>query len=149
MRKNNIKSNKAYGKWFAHTLRGSEMTLEEIEQRIQDNCSVTRADVRAVVTALQEVVERGLKDGHVVSLGELGKFYLSIRSECVDQPDDFSVQKHVKGVVCNYIPAGHRVQLDHHITRPFTDECRLEQVPIYDEKGHIVKRNRRGGWVRS
>ena len=86
LRKNNIKSNKSYGKWYAHTLRGSEVTLDEIEQQIQDCCSVTRADVRAVVTALQEVVARDLKDGHVVSLGELGKFYLSIRSESVDNP---------------------------------------------------------------
>lgn len=46
------------------------------------------------------MVEQGLKSGHVVNLGELGKFYLSIRSECVDTPGDFSVRKHVKGVVC-------------------------------------------------
>ena len=148
LRKNNIKSNKSYGKWYAHTLRGSEVTLDEIEQQIQDCCSVTRADVRAVVTALQEVVARDLTDGHVVSLGELGKFYLSIRSESVDNPEEFSVQRHVKGIVCNYIPEGHRRSNDRHITRPFTDNCHLEQVSIYDENGHVAKRIRRGGWIR-
>lgn len=148
MRQNKIKSNKSYGKWYAHTLRGSELTLEDIEERIQRNCSVTKADVRAVVTALQSVVADGLKDGHVVSLGDLGKFYLSIRSECVDQPDDFRVKDHVKGVTCNYIAAGHRVQSDGHIKRPFTDSCRLDQVSVIDESGHIVKRVRRGGSVK-
>jgi predicted histone-like DNA-binding protein len=148
LRQNKIRGGKGYGKWYAHTLRGSELTLDEIEQRIQASCSVTRADVRAVVTALQDVVADGLKSGHVVSLGELGKFYLSIRSESVDSPDDFCVKDHVKGVECNYIPLGHRNQLSHRIVRPFTEDCRVEQVSVYDETGHIGKRVRRGGKVR-
>ena len=143
LRKNNIKSNKSYGKWYAHTLKGSEMNLDEIEQLIQASCSVTRADVRAVVTALQEVVIQGLHDGRVV------KLYLSIRSECVDNPDDFSVKKHVRGVVCNYTPEGHRQPLSRRIRRPFTEGCRIEQVSLYDEQGRVGKRVRRGGWVGS
>lgn len=30
LRRNNIKSNKAYGKWYAHTLRNTELDLSEI-----------------------------------------------------------------------------------------------------------------------
>ena len=69
LRKNNIKSNKAYGKWYAHTVRDAdELTMSEIEQKIQDSCTLTRADVRAVITALQRVVKEGLQDGKVVNL---------------------------------------------------------------------------------
>ena len=146
LRQNNIKSNKAYKKWYAHTLKQGELNMKEIEQRIQSRCTVTKADVRAVVTALQEVVEEGLKDGYVVNLAELGKFYLSIRSESVDRPEDFSVQKHVKDIVCKYMPEGHRVSADGpRIVRSFTSNCQLEQVSLYDENGHVAKRIRRGG----
>lgn len=147
LRKNNIKSNKSYGKWYAHTLRNTELDLTEISNRVQSNCGVSRANVVAVITALQDVVSKGLKNGHVVNLGELGKFYLSIRSECVDNPDDFSVRKHVKGVVCKYIPEGHRRQTDGTLHRPFTEGIELKQETEYDETGHISKRVRRGGKV--
>ena len=146
LRQLKVKSNKAYNKWYAHTLKQGELTMDDIERRIQDRCTVNRADVRAVITALNEVVEMGLKDGYVINLAELGRFYLSIRSECVDNPDDFSVQKHVKDVVCKYMPKGHRVNAaDQRIVRSFTKDCRLEQVSIYDETGHVAKRIRRGG----
>ena len=148
LRQNNIKSNSAFGKWYAHTLRQGELSMQEIEQRIQNRCTVTRADVRAVITALQEVVEDGLKSGMVVNLGELGKFHLSIRSESVERPEDFSVQKHVKDIVCKYTPDGHRINAsDPRIVRPFTNGVRLEQVSIYGEDGHITNRVRRGGHV--
>ena len=103
-----------------------------------------------IIIAMEKVVERNLKMGNVVSLGELGKFYLSIRGVCVDNPEEFSVQNHVKGVVCKYMPVGHRRQsLNGRISRPFTDDCQLEQVSIYDETGHLAKRIRRGGHVRT
>ena len=148
LKKHNIESNKSYGKWYAHTLRGEELSMDEIEKCIQENCSATRADVKAVLAALHDVVLRALKDGRVVSLGELGKLRLSIRSECVDRPDDFSVQRHVKGVVCKYTPDSHRDPLSGRLLRPFTDKCRLEQISLYDAEGHLAKRIRRGGWSR-
>ena len=149
LRQSNIKGSSVYKKWFAHTLKQGELTMDEIERRIQDRCSVTRADVRAVITALQEEVENGLKDGMVVNLNELGKFYLSIRSECVDSPEEFSVQKHVKDIVCKYTPQGHRINAgDQRIVRAFTNDCTLEQVSAYDEDGHVAKRVRRGGHIR-
>lgn len=147
LRRNNIKSNKAYGKWYAHTLRNTELDLSEIASRVQSNCGVSRANVVAVITALQSVVAKGLKGGHVVNLGELGKFYLSIRSESVDNPEDFSVQKHVKGVVCKYIPEGHRHMADGTLHRHFTEGIELKQMSEYDNTGHISKRIRKGGKV--
>ena len=148
LKRHNVPNNPAYGKWYARTLRGGEMHLDEIEQRIQSNCSATRADVRAVLTALSDVVTEGLKDGKTVDLGELGKLSLSIRSESVAQPDDFRVDRHVKGVVCCYTPAGRRRQSDGRIIRPFTDNIRVEQATVFNEDGHVAKRIRRGGNVR-
>lgn len=37
--KGEIKSRNHYGMYYAHTIRGAELTLEQIEERIQANCS--------------------------------------------------------------------------------------------------------------
>ena len=147
LQRNNIKSNKSYGKWYAHTVKQGELSLDRIEEMIQSRCTVTRADVRAVITALKEVVEFGLKNGMVVDLDEMGKFYLSIRSECVDDPEDFSVKLHVKDIVCKYSPDGHRLPSSkRRIVRSFTNGCKLVQDSLLDNKGHVAKRVRKGGY---
>lgn len=148
LQQNKIKSSKAYNKWYAHTLKQGELTMDDIERRIEKRCTATRADVRAVMSALQVVVEEGLKDGYVVNLGEMGKFYLSIRSESVDNPEEFSVQRHVKDIVCKYTPEGHRNGRTQHVVRSFTNNCRLVQVSPHDDQGHVAQRIRRGGWFR-
>ena len=126
--RNEIKSNKHYGKYFAHTLKGTEMTLEEIEQQIQDNCTAKAGDVRLVMTELFATIRRALQNGQVVNLGDLGKLYVSVQSTPVDDPEKFRVDRHVTGFKCNYIPAGHRYQphmglLSHHVHRLLTDGC--------------------------
>lgn len=146
---NNIKSNKAYGKWYAHTVKQGELTLKEIERQIQERCSLTSADVRAAIVALTEVVEEGLKNGQTVNLGELGKFALSIKSLCVDDPKDFRVDTHVKEIVCKYTPEGHRSKTgDRRIIRAFTNGCQLVEQGHYNEETNQYKRSRRGGTIR-
>ena len=110
--KNNIKSNKGYGKYHAHTVRGGEVPMELIEQEIQDNCSAKASDVRMVLRELYESVRNHLQMGEVVNLGEMGKLYLSVTSIPVDDPKAFRVDQHIKGFKCNYIPYGKRVAYD-------------------------------------
>ena len=53
------------------------MGIREISERIHQMCTVTRADVMAVLTALEEIVSEGLQGGEIVRLGELGSLSLS------------------------------------------------------------------------
>lgn len=145
----NIKNNKSHGKWYAHTVKQGELSLNEIEKLIQARCSLTAADVKAAVVALKEVVEEGLKNGMVVNLDELGKFYLSIRSECVDNPDDFRVSEHVTDIVCKYTPAGHRSNpLTHDVIRPFTNDVKLEELNFFNPETKEYEKRRRSGMFR-
>ena len=44
----------------------------------------------------------------------------------------------------------HRINAaDPRIVRPFTNNCKLEQVSEYDNTGHVARRVRRGGTVRN
>lgn len=134
LRKSEFKNSSHYGKYYAHTVKTGHVGLELIEQMIQDNCSAKRSDVRLVLTELIDVVKTMLQEGKVVELDGLGRFSLSIKSECVDHPEDFDVRKHVKGLKCNFTPAGHRRGMgDHSIARPFFDGCHIEETPKYEK----------------
>ena len=58
--------------------------VTEISKRIEKECTVTRADVMAVLTALEDVIADAISQGQVVRLGELGSFKLSISSKGVE-----------------------------------------------------------------
>lgn len=68
-------------KYYARAQARGVMTTEEIATRIQRECTVTRPDVVAVLTALEEVVSDGLKSGEIIRLGSLGSLQVSLSGE--------------------------------------------------------------------
>lgn len=68
-------------KYYAQTQARGEMGIREISERIHQMCTVTRADVMAVLTGLEEIVSEGLQGGEIVRLGELGSLQLSVSGE--------------------------------------------------------------------
>jgi len=105
---NKMPNDKNYGMFFAHTVKQDEIPLEKIEAVIQNNCSAKISDVRMVVRELFDTIRQFLQDGHVVNLGDLGKFYISVKGLPVDKPSEFRPDRHVTGFRCNYTPASRR-----------------------------------------
>jgi len=137
--KNQIKSSKNYGKYYAHTIRRGEVKQQQIEERIQANCSAKASDVRLVLRELFDTIRDYLQDGYVVNLEEMGKFSLSVKSTCVKQPSDFMPSKHIKGFKCNYTPQGHRYKVGEgrlagHIKRHLLDGCQAIEAPYYPKE---------------
>lgn len=56
------------------------MTLAQIVKRIEKRSTVSSADVKAVLDALQYEVIEALQNGNSVRLGDLGSFRLSIKA---------------------------------------------------------------------
>ena len=137
--KNQIKSSKNYGKYYAHTIQRGEVKQQQIEERIQANCSAKASDVRLVLRELFDTIRDYLQDGYVVNLEEMGKFSLSVKSTCVKQPSDFMPSKHIKGFKCNYTPQGHRYKVGEgrlagHIKRHLLDGCQAIEAPYYPKE---------------
>ena len=65
-------------KYYAQAQARGVMGIREIAERIQRECTVTRADTMAVLTALEDVVSEGLQSGEIVRLGELGSLQLGL-----------------------------------------------------------------------
>ena len=133
--RNNILRDKNYGKYYALTVKNSEVTLEDIEREIQENCSAKVSDVRLVMRELFDTIRRMMQDGHVVNMGELGKMYIAVTSTPADTPEEFRTDRNITGFRCAYTPCGHRYgsgvgEKSGKIHRLLTDGCKAKKLGI-------------------
>ena len=77
--------------FYAQAQARGEADIRSISSRIEQACTVTRADVIAVLTALETTVSSCLANGEIVRLGELGTLQVSISSVGAPSKEEFSV----------------------------------------------------------
>ena len=65
-------------KYYAQAQARGDVSLREMAERIQSTCTVTKADVQAVLVALEDVIIDALKGGEIVRLGDLGTFQIGV-----------------------------------------------------------------------
>ena len=68
-------------KFYAQAKMSGEVSLREMCDRIQQSCTVTKADVHAVLVAMEDVFVDALKGGEIIRLGDLGTFRVSLSSK--------------------------------------------------------------------
>lgn len=60
--------------FFATPITQDRLTAREVEERIVNATALSRADIRAAITALAEVVREEMFSGRAVDLADLGSF---------------------------------------------------------------------------
>ena len=100
-RKNPITKEYAY---HASAIPVTPVKLEEIAENISATCTVTSADVKAVLDALQAQVIKCLRNGQSVRLGDLGSFHARIASAGAVSEEDFSTD-HIRGIRVRFTPS--------------------------------------------
>lgn len=80
-------------------------TLELLTAEIEQKCTLTRVDIVACLTALQESIVTHLKDGRSVRFGDLGSFRLSVRGKGVTEVDEVK-QENIKSLRVLFTPSG-------------------------------------------
>ena len=65
-------------KYYAQAQANGDVTIREMSERIQLTCTVTKADVYAVLVAMEDVIIEALKSGEIVRLGDLGTFQIGL-----------------------------------------------------------------------
>ena len=58
-------------KFYAQAQARGDVSLREMAERIQSTCTVTKADVYAVLVSLEDVVKEAIQNGEIVRLGDL------------------------------------------------------------------------------
>ena len=87
-----IKNAKGEGKEqkYVHLFAREPQSDHALEEAIQANCSLTKADVRAAFSALRDYMARALASGSRFHLPGVGYFSLSVG---LDAPDDLPADK--------------------------------------------------------
>ncbi len=118
--RNNIKSSSSYGKYFAKTVSRGEVSLNDMMRESLLAHGYSDAAVVTVMDDLEEALKVKLSDGYTVVLPGIGRFSLRVESEGVDEPKQFSLRRHIRRIVCGFLPASRR-QPDHSIVYNFCD----------------------------
>lgn len=68
-------------KYYAQVKQSGDVSLREMCERIEQSCTVTKADVHAVLVAMEDVIVDALKGGEIIRLGDLGTLRVSLSSK--------------------------------------------------------------------
>ncbi|RRD62799.1 HU family DNA-binding protein [Tannerella forsythia] len=68
-------------KYYPQIAPATPMTINQIIKRVEKRSTVSSADVKAVLDALQYEVIDALESGNSVRLGDLGSFRLTIKAD--------------------------------------------------------------------
>ncbi|MFO7658230.1 MAG: hypothetical protein R6W78_14310 [Bacteroidales bacterium] len=68
-------------KFYASPVMEGEVTLAGLTKAIEKICTVSGADIRAVLYALVDVSIDNLSEGRIIRLGDLGSIRVSLSSE--------------------------------------------------------------------
>ena len=91
--------------YYAQVEPVEPLTLQDIVEGIEKTSTVSSADIKAVLDALQFEVIRALKGGQSVRLGDLGSFRPTLTSRSALSAEAFT-RDNLKGVRVQFTPSG-------------------------------------------
>ena len=90
-------------KWYASIVTDGELDIDDIVKQIEKFSSLSEADIRGVVIAVENVIQEALADSKIVRLDKLGTFYPTLSSGGAATEKDFN-QSMIKSTGVNYRP---------------------------------------------
>ena len=77
-------------KFYAQAVNNGYVAFDELCGEIAENCTLTSADVKAVMDRMNYILDKNLKAGRIVQFGEIGNFRLAVGSTGSVTTKDFS-----------------------------------------------------------
>ena len=99
----NPRDKEAAPKFYAQAQARGDVNIREMATRIQGSCTVTKADVYAVLVALEDIIVEALQNGEIVRLGELGTFQVSLSGKGAVTSEDYDASL-IKKARINFRP---------------------------------------------
>ncbi|MDO4161043.1 MAG: HU family DNA-binding protein [Prevotellaceae bacterium] len=121
------------GKWYARTVVSNVVGINELAEFIQENCSMKKSDVIAVLTELSTVIRRELLNGSRVVINGLGSFKVTISTKPADSPADWTPKKCLRRAKVNFRPETEENKTTEAYTRTIKilNGLKLEQLEEY------------------
>ena len=96
----------AYGKWYGRVVATKTMSYQELCKHMSEHNSVYGEDVcLGVANKLQNCMLEQLLEGKKVQFGELGTFYLSVKSSGTAKEDDYNLGVNINGLFLCFAPS--------------------------------------------
>ena len=86
----NPRDKDASPKYYAQAQASGDVSIREMSERIQQSCTVHKADVHAVLVALEDSMIDALKGGESVRLGDLGTFQIGVSGKGALTEEDYT-----------------------------------------------------------
>ncbi len=102
--KNANKKSSGYGKWYARAVHTGVVTTDELADIMQENCTVKRSDILAVISELVTTMQKELLASKRVVIDRLGSFKIGLSGNGSETVKDYSVGTHVKGFHVLFMP---------------------------------------------
>ena len=125
----NRAESKNRGKWYARAVYNSRpKTLKQMAMEIQENVSVKKSDVLAVLDEMVVVLKKWMQDSNRVKIDGFGSFKIGLNSKGARTAKSFTVADHIEGMHVVFTPerthdaAGNRV-------KQFLQGVKCEELP--------------------
>lgn len=89
-------ASKKNGYFFARSIVTDQMDMDAVATKVQQNCSMKKSDVLAVINELVEVVTEAIQDSKRVKLDGFGSFKIGLSGTLAPSLEDFSLNN-IKG----------------------------------------------------
>lgn len=97
--------NEKFGVWYpSAVVMGAPVATKKLAKRLSQMCTVTYADVMAVLGELPGVMADYMGQGKSVRLEGLGTFRYTLKTRGVADEADFDFQKQVEAVRVQFVP---------------------------------------------
>ena len=90
-------------KFYAQAQARGDVSIREMSERIQSSCTVNKADVYAVLVALEDVVAEAIQNGEIVRLGDLCTLQVSLSGKGALTEEDYT-ESLIKRAKINFRP---------------------------------------------
>ena len=86
-------ANEVPRKLYAQVVNNGSVAFDELCSSIAENCTLTSADVKAVLDRMNYELDRNLRAGRIIQFGELGNFRMAIGSTGAVEEKEFSTSQ--------------------------------------------------------
>ena len=103
--KNQNTASKTYGQFYGRVVTTKTMTYPELCKHMSEHNSIYGEDVcLGVANKLQSCILEQLLEGKKVQFGDLGVFYLAVKSTGSSKEEDFNAGQNIKGLYLRFAP---------------------------------------------
>lgn len=100
----NEKMPKAFNKWYGRAVILDEVQIEELSNEIQENCTVKRSDILAVLSELGPAIKKAVQKSMKVRIPYLGSFRLAVSTTGAENAEEFDLKTNLKRVKVLFYP---------------------------------------------